>query len=117
MSDLVKTADATAPPSDKNGEDGDEVADEPEVGLSAETLAALTAFALDSGVSLDTGNVLGSVREHFDIKDKEDVFSYEFSPSEMEPTTAPIHFSVKGLKKEVGQTLSSTGLTMYEKYR
>lgn len=86
--------------------------------LSSAALAALREFALEKGVALDEsdeeGNddgdksaalhVLDRVRDHFDLKDKEDTFSYTFGS---------LSLKFCGLKREIGQTLSSTGLTVY----
>ena len=84
--------------------------DEP-VSLSAETLAALKAFALQSGVAIEEENVISSVRQHFDIQDKGEIFSNTFRSCDGKKS---ISFNVKGVKRELGQTLNSTGLTMYD---
>ncbi len=91
-------------------------------GLSAETMKALREFALQQGVSLDipvesgeeeeefqTGSLLESVRQHFTVQDREEVFKIHYQSKDGE---REIKFSVKGLKRELGQTLNSTGLTM-----
>ena len=81
-----------------------------QVTLSAETLAALKAFAASSGIVYDEtdsnnngNNIIESVRKHFEI-DPDDVFEYQYGD---------IKLSLKGVKRELGQTLASTGLTMY----
>jgi hypothetical protein len=84
-----------------------------ELTLSPETLAALKEFAVSSRIirtSDETDNVdlISKITKHFDIKDKYDVFSFQWTND-----TVSIEFSVTGIKKELGQTLSSTGLTMY----
>lgn len=89
-------------------------------GLSAETMKALREFALQQGVSLDpdvatgeeeesAGSLLASVREHFSIQDREEVFKVHYASKDGQREVA---FSVKGVKRELGQTLNSTGLTM-----
>ena len=84
-----------------------------QVTLSPETLAALKAFAASSGIVCDDNtddndnngcNIIESVRKHFEI-DPNDVFEYQYGD---------IKLSLKGVKRELGQTLASTGLTMYE---
>jgi hypothetical protein len=91
-------------------------------GLSAETMKALREFALQQGVSLDpdvavseeddqesAGSLLASVRDHFSIQDREEVFKIHYQSKDGQ---RDISFSVKGVKRELGQTLNSTGLTM-----
>ena len=62
------------------------------VALSAETLAALKAFALQSGVAIEEENVINSVRQHFDIQDKEETFSNTFRSLDGKRT---VSFNVK----------------------
>lgn len=80
------------------------------VQLSEETLRALREFALDAGVFVDSNKIIESVRDHFEEKDREDVFkiSYKSKDNQRE-----VNFNLKGIKRELGQTLDSTGLTMY----
>jgi hypothetical protein len=91
-------------------------------GLSAETMKALRDFALQQGVCLDpavataeeesdenTGSLLDSVRQHFSIQDRDEVFHIDYKSKDGQ---REVKFTVKGLKKELGQTLNSTGLTM-----
>jgi hypothetical protein len=92
--------------------------------LSADTLAALKAFALDNGVFLGEGgaggggaggggagvDVIDSVRKHFEVKEREDVFKIEYASKDgLREAT----YELKGIKRELSQTLDSTGLTMY----
>lgn len=81
--------------------------------LSTETLLALKEFALSSGVMLDTNRIIDSVREHFEVKDREDVFHISYTSKDFDRT---VEFDLKGIKKELGQTLDSTGLTMLVQY-
>ena len=99
-----------------NGSNGDDADEMP--ALSAATLLALQQFALDSGVAIDpveeeapnsSISVLASVRRHFEVQDKEDEFHYEFESKDRQ---RKVNFKLKGIKKELGQTLDSTGLTM-----
>lgn len=81
------------------------------VQLSEETLRALREFALDSGVYVDSNKIIESVRDHFEEKDREDVFKISYASKDGE---RKVDFNLKGIKRELGQTLDSTGLTMYE---
>ena len=93
------------------------------ISLSAATLAALREFALEKGVSLgrsggggggDSGeqdgsaaaavDVVRAVQQHFDVKEKETVFHI---------THGDVALELMGLKRELGQTLDSTGLTIW----
>lgn len=79
-------------------------------GLSAQTLLALKEFALSSGVMIDNeDDVVESVREHFEVKDREETFNVSY---ESKDGKRKIDFAVNGVKRELGQTLNSTGLTM-----
>lgn len=82
------------------------MSDEPT--LSAATLAALKDFALQRGIVRDDdeeeGVVLDTVRDHFAVKDREENFPFKFGE---------IEFTLQGVKRELGQTLSSTGLTLW----
>lgn len=102
-------------------------------GMSAETLAALKEFASLSGIKLDKANegttkttaaeedddndplsILTSLRNHFQLPASERETTYPIhyeSSAGIEPRRV-IDFSVKGVKRELGQTLDSTGLTM-----
>jgi len=91
------------------------------LGLSAEALKALKEFAQSSGIDYHDDeedeeedgkgatakNILSAVRNHFDIKDKYDVFHLTWENQETK-----IELHLKGIKRELGQTLNSTGLTM-----
>ena len=77
--------------------------------LSLATLAALQEFASFSGITLNSeDDVISTVRDHFDVKDKRQTFPFTFERFGFKT----IEFSVKGVKRHLGQTLSSTGLTM-----
>lgn len=78
--------------------------------LSPETLAALREFASMQGIcSEEEEDVLSSVRHHFDVHDKNEAFTFSFSREGAQA----IEFTVHGWKRELGQTLSSTGLTIW----
>eukprot|EP01036_Dinobryon_divergens_P022854 gene22854-31153_t len=90
--------------------------------LSREALSALRELSATLGLGVENANgggdegdedvagLLGAVRNHFDVKDKEQVFDISYTSSDQERA---ISFAVKGIKKELGQTLSSTGLTIW----
>jgi len=97
-------------------------------GLSAETIRALREFALQSGVAIvdttdnsdistqetDPALLVRSVQRHFQLQgdDREQVFDLSFARSDGTQKKA-ISFQCKGIKKELGQTLASTGLTIW----
>ena len=86
------------------------VKEEEFAGLSAQTLLALKEFALSSGVMIDNeDDVIDSVREHFEVKDREETFDISYESKDKQ---RKVEFSVHGIKRELGQTLNSTGLTM-----
>jgi predicted nicotinamide N-methyase len=83
--------------------DGDDV-------LSPEAIAALRELAIDRGLAVAsaaapaTAEIVRAVREHFDVKERDEVFDLQFGA---------ISFQVKGVKRHLGQTLNSTGLTIW----
>ena len=100
--------------------------------LSPEAAAALRAFALSSGVAIDTSNnhegqgnndLLSAVRDHFDLKERDETFVVEYQDNDNDDDTTTnitslqvkrnIRFEVQGVKRVLGQTLSSTGLTIW----
>lgn len=90
--------------------DEDDSGEDVSAALSEETLKALREFALDQGVMLtDSNKLIESVREHFEVKDREDVFKISYCSKDKSRSVA---FDLKGVKRELGQTLDSTGLTM-----
>jgi len=95
--------------SDHEDNDDREDSDNEGVGLSEETLRALREFAIDSGMFVDSKKVIESVRDHFEVKDRDDVFKISYTSKDGE---RKVDFDLKGVKRELGQTLDSTGLTM-----
>ena len=114
--------------SDTNDDDDNELA------LSPEAAAALRAFALSSGVAFDTSDnqedqddLLSAVRDHFDVKERDETFVVEYQDNDDDEDTTSktnspqvaavlkrhIRFEVQGVKRVLGQTLSSTGLTIW----
>jgi len=102
----------------ENDHDGEVGIDDEAITLSAATLAALREFALEKGVQMrraedeDEGDgegaaavdVVRAVQQHFDVKDKETIFR---------PSFGGVTLELMGLKRELGQTLDSTGLTIW----
>lgn len=91
--------------------DADSDVEDNEPCLSAATLEALKLFALSSGIAVnpETADVVSAVRSHFDIHEREQVFHIMYG----EGTEREIKFDVFGVKRTLGQTLSSTGLTIW----
>ncbi|CAM9674853.1 unnamed protein product [Chrysoparadoxa australica] len=81
-------------------------ADEDELVLSTEALAALTDFANDNSIALNgASNVRLALQEAIDAqKPREEVFSFTYGDETV---------TLKGLSAELGQTLESTGLTVW----
>ena len=105
-----------------------------EVNLSASTLAALREFAISRGILTnedddndekngveecveneekpregkgnDALHLISAVRNHFEVKDRNEIFRFSFGNND-------ITFQLKGVKRELGQTLASTGLTLW----
>lgn len=114
--------------------DGEVGLDDDAIALSPETLAALREFALGKGVvfggtaagdggedggsegeggegdekrtkvSPDVVGLVRAVQKHFDVQEKEQIFKIAYGD---------VRFEVLGLKRELGQTLDSTGLTIW----
>lgn len=83
-------------------------------GLSEETMKALKDFASKSGVKLDDpedkADILESVHQYFQAPDREDTFHMNYISQNNQRN---VSFSLKGIKRELGQTLNSTGLTIW----
>ncbi|RYY80833.1 hypothetical protein EON63_16550 [archaeon] len=58
----------------------------------------------------DPSYLLKSVQQHFQLQEREEIFHVSYQSNDGKRS---ISFDVKGVKRELGQTLSSTGLTMY----
>eukprot|EP00667_Euglena_gracilis_P008683 EG_transcript_8804 len=76
--------------------------------LSAATLAALADFAVERGIlqadQVNAQTLLMDVTRGCDVADREDQWAYRFGDIDIE---------LRGVKRELGQTLSSTGLTLW----
>lgn len=87
--------------------------------LSKETLRALKEFAQSSGINYNDNSddeeeddkngksIIKNITKHFDVKDKYDIFHLLWENQDIK-----IELHLKGIKRELGQTLASTGLTM-----
>jgi hypothetical protein len=100
-------------------EEGNEESDEENnesLSLSAETIAALKSFALASGISsmqdkdIQASSILDVVRDHYEVKNREEEFKIDYTSKDGERS---INFKVNGVKRQLGQTLNSTGLTIW----
>lgn len=91
------------------GDTSDEECNQTDLMLSSETLLALKEFAFNSGIlCVDSENILNAVQNHFEMKDKDETFDVSY-----EDNDRTINFTLSGVKRELGQTLSSTGLTIW----
>jgi predicted nicotinamide N-methyase len=86
-------------------------ASEDELGLSPETLAALAAFAAESDLSIDftAADVRQQVQSAMDTHEKEEKFDFTFGSSSADEVT----IRLQGVSSALGQTLASTGLTVW----
>lgn len=57
----------------------------------------------------NTVSIVDAVRDHFDVKDRQESFLVHYKTDD---ESREIRFELKGVKRRLGQTLSSTGLTM-----
>lgn len=89
-----------------NDSDGDELT------LSASSLAALQEFAIEQGIAMnmDSSDVRLDIQKALDVEPKEDSFEFKFGKSQGE---AEITVRLNGLRRDIGQTLQSTGLTLW----
>uniref|UniRef100_A0A7R9UAN4 Calmodulin-lysine N-methyltransferase n=1 Tax=Pinguiococcus pyrenoidosus TaxID=172671 RepID=A0A7R9UAN4_9STRA len=84
-------------------------APEEELGLSAAALAALAEFALDNGILAEAdadSSIRQQVQSHFEAlePEKEELFTFEYGH---------VRLTMEGWRRDLGQTLSSTGLTVW----
>ena len=120
-----------------------EQAREEELGLSSAALAALADFAADRGLDVDpdSASFRRDLQARCDIQDKDRTFTFTFEPPAVAPGSgsaeasgggssgamaaaaaaaagagaldAVVEIEVQGLAPEMGQTLDSTGLTLW----
>lgn len=88
--------------------------DEEQVTLSSAALAALQQFATERGIAVDDDSldVRLDIQNALDIEPKEDSFEFKFGKSDSEEN-AEILIRLNGLRRDIGQTLQSTGLTLW----
>lgn len=85
--------------------------------LNPETLAILKEHAIENGlITQDQGqddDIMSSISQFFALskEQREDVFEVDYRARDSSDPVH-VHFNVKGIKRELGQTLDSTGLTM-----
>lgn len=86
--------------------------DEDDLYLSESALQALKLFAVERGINVtENQDVRETVQSAIDAEQpKEDTFEYEFGAKD-DPERVQIH--LQGLRRDIGQTLESTGLTLW----
>nr|CCA16209.1 conserved hypothetical protein [Albugo laibachii Nc14] len=86
-----------------------------ELSLSSATLAALQEFAQENGVVIpeDSVDIRKDIQKALDCEPKEDTFTYTFGSEETNENNGKISIHLKGLRRDIGQTLQSTGLTLW----
>ncbi|KAE8900173.1 hypothetical protein PF005_g9664 [Phytophthora fragariae] len=79
--------------------------------LSGAALAALQEFAIERGIAVegDSIDVRKDIQKALDVEPKEDSFVFKFGQSQ----DAEITIRLNGLRRDIGQTLQSTGLTLW----
>lgn len=82
--------------------------------LSGATLAALHEFAIEQGISIEdcSSDVRLDIQRALDIEPKEDSFEFKFCKNG-DKADAEIIIRLNGLRRDIGQTLQSTGLTLW----
>lgn len=91
--------------------------DEP-LALSSAALAALQEFAIERGIAVEesSGDVREEIQKALDVEPKEDSFTFTFGETrgaDGEVESAEITIRLNGLRRDIGQTLQSTGLTLW----
>ncbi|KAL4109371.1 hypothetical protein PRIC1_001071 [Phytophthora ramorum] len=81
--------------------------------LSGAALAALQEFAIERGIAVEdeSSDVRLHIQKALDIEPKEDSFVFKFGQPDEEE--AEITIRLNGLRRDIGQTLQSTGLTLW----
>ncbi|GMF47965.1 unnamed protein product [Phytophthora fragariaefolia] len=82
--------------------------------LSGAALAALQEFAVERGIAVedDATDVRLGIQQALDVEPKEDSFVFTFGQAEGDDD-AEITIRLNGLRRDIGQTLQSTGLTLW----
>ncbi|KAI9906034.1 hypothetical protein PsorP6_014081 [Peronosclerospora sorghi] len=90
--------------------------DDDQLTLSGATLAALQEFAIEQGIAVtdDSSDMRLDIQRALDIEPKEDSFEFKFGKcKEGDEVKAEIVIRLNGLRRDIGQTLDSTGLTLW----
>lgn len=76
--------------------------------LSSAALAALQEFALERGITVedDVEDIRQGIQKALDVEPREDSFVFPFGDDD-------ITIRLNGLRRDIGQTLQSTGLTLW----
>lgn len=95
----------------------DEEEDGP-LALSSAALAALQEFAIEQGIAVDehADDVREEIQKALDVEPKEDSFMFAFGGTKDDNgkvSDAEITIKLNGLRRDIGQTLQSTGLTLW----
>lgn len=92
----------------------DSEGDEEQLVLSGAALAALQEFAIERGIAVEdeSSDVRLDIQKALDIEPKEDSFEFKFGKNGDEED-AEITIRLNGLRRDIGQTLQSTGLTLW----
>ncbi|RLN56512.1 hypothetical protein BBJ29_006023 [Phytophthora kernoviae] len=83
--------------------------------LSGAALAALQEFAIERGIAVEdeSDDVRLGIQKALDIEPKEDSFVFKFGETDDDEEDAEITIRLNGLRRDIGQTLQSTGLTLW----
>jgi predicted nicotinamide N-methyase len=87
-----------------------------ELMLSGAALAALQEFAVERGIAVDEEeeDMRLGIQKALDVIPKEDSFVFRFGQSDPDDEdSAEITIRLNGLRRDIGQTLQSTGLTLW----
>jgi hypothetical protein len=86
--------------------------------LNASTLEILKQFAIEKGAKIASStddspaeDIIESIHSYFALskEDRKETFHVNYTSSD---DTVKVSFDVEGVRRELGQTLDSTGLTM-----
>ncbi|EGZ24076.1 hypothetical protein PHYSODRAFT_296275 [Phytophthora sojae] len=82
--------------------------------LSGAALAALQEFAIERGIAVegDSVDVRKDIQKALDVEPREDSFEFKFGQTQ-DGADAEITIRLNGLRRDIGQTLQSTGLTLW----
>ena len=83
--------------------------DDFELSLSSAALEALKEFAVERGIAVesDANDIREDIQKALDVEPREDSFKFTFGEHD------EITIRLNGLRRDIGQTLQSTGLTLW----